>query len=285
MLMLARLGVKIGIASWRHIAIAIGMKCGLDASSTAEGDSDGSADEADMFHAQAAHTRQVAERKYARSLTLGPNVVLSTRQRFKQISLAWHELLGLASMHPLAGGSSSGASSKKHSRSISAAHGPDLAARSRIKRMKQLARLDLQAALEGLCGRDARFRLDQQAILEAICKARTARIIAIMPTGSGKSLLFMLPASIRLGGCSIVVVPLVSLRSDLFKRLVLLLGSYFIISCDSMLLELLFRYFMRFNAAGQLFHYFIQFNAARAAVSLFHLMLLLLLEQLFHYFI
>jgi superfamily II DNA helicase RecQ len=43
-------------------------------------------------------------------------------------------------------------------------------------------------------------------------------VVAIMPTGGGKSMLFMLPAYAAPGGCTIVVVPLLSLRADLMAR-------------------------------------------------------------------
>lgn len=39
-----------------------------------------------------------------------------------------------------------------------------------------------------------------------------------MPTGAGKSILFMLPAFVGVGGVSIVVVPLLALRIDLVTR-------------------------------------------------------------------
>ncbi|KAK0886533.1 hypothetical protein LTR91_027019, partial [Friedmanniomyces endolithicus] len=40
-------------------------------------------------------------------------------------------------------------------------------------------------------------------------------IVAVMPTGAGKSVLFMLPAWVEPGGVSIVVVPLKGLREDM----------------------------------------------------------------------
>jgi superfamily II DNA helicase RecQ len=39
-----------------------------------------------------------------------------------------------------------------------------------------------------------------------------------MPTGSGKSVLFMLPAFVQVGGVTIVVVPLKALRADIVIR-------------------------------------------------------------------
>jgi superfamily II DNA helicase RecQ len=43
-------------------------------------------------------------------------------------------------------------------------------------------------------------------------------IVVVMPTGSGKSVLFMLPAFVQVGGVTIVVVPLKALRADMVVR-------------------------------------------------------------------
>ncbi|CEL10294.1 hypothetical protein ASPCAL13415 [Aspergillus calidoustus] len=43
-------------------------------------------------------------------------------------------------------------------------------------------------------------------------------VVAIMPTGGGKSMLFMLPAWAVPGGTTIMVVPLISLRQDMARR-------------------------------------------------------------------
>lgn len=39
-----------------------------------------------------------------------------------------------------------------------------------------------------------------------------------MPTGGGKSLLFMLPAWAEQGGTTVVVIPLIALRGDMMRR-------------------------------------------------------------------
>ena len=59
---------------------------------------------------------------------------------------------------------------------------------------------------------DAGFRGIQELALQAIVHGNEAFILAIMPTGGGKSLLFMLPASASQDGVTVVIVPMVALR-------------------------------------------------------------------------
>jgi ATP-dependent DNA helicase RecQ len=65
-------------------------------------------------------------------------------------------------------------------------------------------------ALERVFG-FASFRPGQQEILEAVFAGEN--ILAIMPTGSGKSLCYQLPAIVR-RGLTIVVSPLIALMRD-----------------------------------------------------------------------
>jgi superfamily II DNA helicase RecQ len=44
----------------------------------------------------------------------------------------------------------------------------------------------------------------------------------MMPTGGGKSLLFMLPAWAEQGGTTVVVIPLIALRGEMMRRCKLL---------------------------------------------------------------
>ena len=65
-------------------------------------------------------------------------------------------------------------------------------------------------ALKGAFGFDA-FRPGQEAIIDAILGGTP--VLAVMPTGAGKSLCYQVPA-IALGGLTIVVSPLVALMND-----------------------------------------------------------------------
>ena len=55
------------------------------------------------------------------------------------------------------------------------------------------------------------FRPGQEEIVDALLEG--CNVLAVMPTGSGKSLCYQVPALVK-GGLSIVVSPLVALMQD-----------------------------------------------------------------------
>ena len=59
---------------------------------------------------------------------------------------------------------------------------------------------------------------EQRLVLDHICSG-LPEIVAVLPTGAGKSLLFILPASMPNAGVTIVVLPLVSLQLNMLQRL------------------------------------------------------------------
>ena len=61
------------------------------------------------------------------------------------------------------------------------------------------------------------FRSVQGEAMQAIQEGRSP-IVVVMPTGAGKSVLFMLPAFVQVRGVTIVVVPLKALRADMVVR-------------------------------------------------------------------
>jgi superfamily II DNA helicase RecQ len=71
--------------------------------------------------------------------------------------------------------------------------------------------MDTAAELKQMIGPQAQFRGIQKQALGAVVSGLPL-VVAIMPTGGGKSLLFMLPAWVQPNGMTVVVVPLVSLK-------------------------------------------------------------------------
>ncbi|KAK0840547.1 hypothetical protein LTS02_017155 [Friedmanniomyces endolithicus] len=65
---------------------------------------------------------------------------------------------------------------------------------------------------------EAGWKSDEQR--EALVKIMswTEQIVAILPTGAGKSLLFMLPCTLPEAGVTVLIVPLVSLYGDMLRR-------------------------------------------------------------------
>ncbi|KAG9380630.1 RecQ Superfamily II DNA helicase [Pyrenophora tritici-repentis] len=64
---------------------------------------------------------------------------------------------------------------------------------ARVDRWQRLRKMDARAQLKRMMGEEAKFRGVQEAAIKAIT-AGESPVVAVMPTGAGKSLLFMLPA-------------------------------------------------------------------------------------------
>ena len=144
---------------------------------------------------------------YARGVEKGSRAVVSMRQRFQRASTAWHKLLGFGSAL-----SGEGRSRKREPFEAEADEG-------RMLRWKRLRTADPTGTLLELYGPQATFRRVQQPAIQAIL-AGESPVVAVMPTGGGKSLLFMLLAFLgqRHSRTTIVVVPLVPFREDLKQR-------------------------------------------------------------------
>ncbi len=79
-----------------------------------------------------------------------------------------------------------------------------------LQELKALAAPDLGGQLKTIFGFDE-FRPGQEEIVRAVMAGRD--VLAIMPTGAGKSLTFQLPARL-LGGVTLVISPLIALMKD-----------------------------------------------------------------------
>jgi superfamily II DNA helicase RecQ len=78
--------------------------------------------------------------------------------------------------------------------------------------------LILQKLKQFLHNPDASFKSLEQAHAVARIMSREEDLLAVLPTGGGKSLLFMLPAFVEEITVTVVVLPLVSLTKDMQRR-------------------------------------------------------------------
>ena len=213
-------GQIINIASWRHIAIALSRRFLRTSSAFPQNmNDDGETDEAvdpetypeeNFLDLQAGHSSHVAGIAYARQLHDAPGTMAFRRTMFRNISQDWHHFLGFprtdVSMAP------------EHLRKKRKyAPWENEQQESQLTRRYEFANCNLEAALQHFLGDPAvRFKEKQLEVLQAI-QHGFSPIVAVMPTGGGKSLLFQLPAWIS-KGLTVVVVPLIALRKELQKR-------------------------------------------------------------------
>ncbi|KAL5370900.1 hypothetical protein DPSP01_014611 [Paraphaeosphaeria sporulosa] len=156
---------------------------------------------------QSGHTLQTEEGNYGRSMRESPFHTMAERAEFRRVSMDWHRVLEFASawedgrMHP-------GVRAEMVAQQEKQA----------LQRWSSLAMVDLRAEFRRLPGRpDAEYRGKQEESLKAVMQRRL-RVLIVMATGTGKSMLFMLPASVSPDGVTVVVAPLNALRDDLQAR-------------------------------------------------------------------
>jgi hypothetical protein len=204
------MGIKINISTWRQLAIAISRKyCQENPFEEGTAEEEGEEDahiEDNPWDLQTGHSSHIGGMIYARLLEEGDSSVASQRAKFHAISQQWHRFLGFPSSYQGIG---------LNSRKRESIHTEleDV----RIKRWKRIRNIDIHERLESMMGSQVRFHGLQESILQAIIRNHST-ILAIMATGGGKSLLFMLPAYSISGGTTIVITPLVSLQEDLCIR-------------------------------------------------------------------
>lgn len=212
----AGLGQSINVAGYRQIAIAIsrrwirkGMENGADEHSDGDWLQDDPSD--DIADEQATHSPHVAGAVYARDTQELAGATASRRQQFRAISVDWHRFLGFQSTEQ--------AAKKEGLRGLKRKRCPfeGEAEEARTERQVALRRMDAVAELQWMMRKKVTMRSVQGEAMHAIQQGESP-IVVVMPTGAGKSVLFMLPAFVQVGGVSIVVVPLKALRADMVVR-------------------------------------------------------------------
>jgi RecQ family ATP-dependent DNA helicase len=207
------IGQELTIAAYREIAIGISRRFlrGSAAFRTEEGEENEEwAEEnigASIADEQAGHSAHVAGLIYARGIMEQAGAVADKRQQFRTSSTDWHRFLGFGA------GVEEGTMSKKRKRAPFESEADE----ARIDRWGRLRKMDTAAHLQRMMGKAAKFRGVQKEAIDAIVAGKS-HVVAVMPTGAGKSMLFMLPAWAEQGGTTVVVVPLIALRGDMMRR-------------------------------------------------------------------
>jgi superfamily II DNA helicase RecQ len=93
----------------------------------------------------------------------------------------------------------------------------DLTGNAKRIRWRGLRTVNATTQLRAIYGEQAEFWGAQQVGIYTILRGESP-VVIVMPTGGGKSLMFILPAACDNAGLTIVVVPLLSLRQDLLRR-------------------------------------------------------------------
>lgn len=210
------IGVRLNIIGWRHRSKGIWrwyihnpkarsayMDAEEDEGALAKNSEQGEKDE--LFDLQTGHSSRIANTIYGRSVYEPMFSSESKRFGFRVASSEWHAFLELPS-----------AMEKKPGQGTVAAEVRKEGLAEERRRWRKLRLLDLDRELKRLLGPTAEFRSVQRPALEAITQ-HESYVVAVIGTGAGKSVLFMLPAMVS-SGLTIVVVPLVALWYDMKER-------------------------------------------------------------------
>ena len=206
------LGLELTIPAYREIAIGISRRFMRKGSAfqADEGDENKAWDDENMAgmiaDLQAGHTSHVAGMIYARGIMEMAGAVADRRLQFRMSSTDWHRFLGFQM-------DGEEDNSKKRKRAPFECE----ADQARASRWARLRKMDVDAQLQQMMGKTAEFRGVQREAIQAIVAGKSP-VVSVMPTGAGKSLLFMLPAWAEQGGTTVVVVPLIALRGDMMRR-------------------------------------------------------------------
>jgi superfamily II DNA/RNA helicase len=190
---LKHLGTKLNTRGYRHVAISIGRRVVGDEFGRGYHDEVEDVEEEDEnpLELQAGRTTRTGTRVYGVLTTLVEHLSERSLQMFRQLSNKWHEFFGL-----------------------------DM--RGREPEPVLELKINVQAAMQQVLGTAiVGFRSpDQERALQDILSGASP-VVVILPTGGGKSLLFMVPACMEAeeGGVSVVVVPFRALVDDLLQRL------------------------------------------------------------------
>ncbi|KFY03918.1 hypothetical protein V490_00051, partial [Pseudogymnoascus sp. VKM F-3557] len=206
------MGIEIPLQDWRHVAVAISRKLARDRGvKKADFENDDNDDDSEQYEIPddlaASYTTKTAE-NYGVTIDVLKRLTAESLEIFSQPSLKRKSAVDAGGLTP-----------RKRPKIL-----PLNNAASEVASEQAL----LKALRVVLWDDHAQFRTPQQKEAVWLAAAKETPLVAILPTGGGKSLVFMVPAMLSGSGVTIVVVPYAKLKK--LQGLVLLrnLGCPFV---------------------------------------------------------
>ena len=190
------MGFQINTNMYRHIAIAIDRKFIRprdpgDDSADEEDESDGE----NPFDAGAGHSMRVAINSYARVRNLTSGLTPESIDIFRAICDRWHKWLGTAS------------------RDVRPAEESVRVGLTEHEKRQEIGRI-----MAELHGTGYRWLSPQQKEAVESSVSGISPLFIILPTGTGKTLAFLVPAMMKGSKVTVVITPLIALGEDLVRR-------------------------------------------------------------------
>jgi len=237
------LGVRLGIRSYRHVAVALSrdivhrhrpaaqqfkdfaagdpelMREFWADNEEGSGDGDGGTGEESLIElgqaaaaAQTGHSVRSRLTTYGQIASLGSKLSATSLEIFRQVSEEWHAFLGFEDED-----TSKQKRKEHHKRQMSAA---DIPGRE-TKRPSISSKAELEKAInktltQGFGHRTFKSAEQAEAVLAVVRGERLT--VVVLPTGGGKSLVWMLASKLEAEGVTVVVVPYISLLQDMLRR-------------------------------------------------------------------
>lgn len=205
-----------------------------------------------VVHHQAAHAPRTGNQMYGGTINFKDGLTDAGLQQYLFASQVWHQLCEqpfggrdpapsttprrpahgrtTGPVHPTPPlrsspltSSSLGPQTRKRGRAVSPSSPSPLAKRLAFRQTPSRHRLywtdaAAQTALQSLFGPEARYRSPAQEQMIKQIVAGRGEVVAALATSEGKSLAFMLPCRLARAGTTVVILPLVVLKQDMFRR-------------------------------------------------------------------
>jgi superfamily II DNA helicase RecQ len=198
-----------------------------------------------IWDAQSTHGSVIAADHYAIDSRFPGRMQPEKLMKFREISRLWHRFLegdrrrkkeekklekgkgtATASKGMVKTTTRSHGSSRKRARTMTVEVKADSAFESpppkRVKRESSsvTSMEEISSGLKQLLGRTATWRIPEQgeAMAKVMMMQGNETLTVVLPTGAGKSVLFMLPALVEEWGTTVVIVPFAALIDDLVVR-------------------------------------------------------------------